>query len=153
MAIRAEGLRTNPWSFAGAPGDDRFEDRAATIAHLADARNAVFAAEDDASRLLAVAGVMCSGRVKHAHRASIWGVYATPAVRGRGLGRAVVGACIEYAHTLPGVTRVALSVSERSVAARRLYESLGFVAWGTEPAATKIGEESAAEIHMQLVLR
>lgn len=151
MAIRATALAGEPWAFGSAPGDDRLEDPALVDAMLADPSQAVFGGilGDD---LVAMAGIKRVGRIKHPHLAGIWGVYTRPEHRGRGLGRGVTSACIDRARTWAGVEVVTLSVSERNPGARRLYESLGFVVWGTEPDCTRIGDESAGEHHMRLVL-
>jgi len=62
-------------------------------------------------------------------------------------------AAVEYARGVAGVSQVQLAVSERSAAAVHLYERAGFVRWGTEPAALRIGAESVAEHYMVLVLQ
>ncbi|MBW3612870.1 MAG: GNAT family N-acetyltransferase [Chloroflexi bacterium] len=60
-------------------------------------------------------------------------VYVDPAFRGRGLGRAVSARVIAWARER-GVRRLLLHVADWDVAARRTYESLGFVTTGaTEP--------------------
>ncbi len=82
----------------------------------------------------------------------IWGVYTSPSVRQRGIARAVLAACIDHAHTWPGVARINLSASNRSVAANHLYQSLGFTQWGIEPDAIRIDGESADEYHYSLAL-
>ena len=154
-AIRAEALVTDPWSFGPFPGEDLFEseDRAREI--LANPDHAVFGVEDtDAPGrpLVAMGGIMRSARAKQAHLVSIWGVYTRPDARRQGHARAVMLACIDQARAWPGVTRIALSVSERTPHARVLYESLGFATWGIEPDAVRIGTESAAERFMHLKL-
>lgn len=52
-------------------------------------------------------------------------LYVTPAVRGRGLGRELMHAAIELARSR-GADRMDLGTGEQDVAARALYESLGF---------------------------
>ncbi|MGI8446477.1 MAG: GNAT family N-acetyltransferase [Streptosporangiaceae bacterium] len=52
-------------------------------------------------------------------------LYVTPGRRGHGLGRALMKAAIEQARR-HGADRIDLSTSEDDVAARALYESLGF---------------------------
>lgn len=52
-------------------------------------------------------------------------LYVVPAQRGRGLGRALLEAAIEVARR-EGATHMDLGTAEDDVAARALYESLGF---------------------------
>jgi ribosomal protein S18 acetylase RimI-like enzyme len=68
-------------------------------------------------------------------RAAIWAeapecylaeLYVAPARRGRGLGRALMEAAIELARER-GAAWMDLGTSETDVAARALYESLGFI--------------------------
>ena len=49
-----------------------------------------------------------------------------------------MGAAVAYARELPGVTSVHLVVTETQHAARRLYESLGFQYWGSEPEGLRV---------------
>ena len=53
-------------------------------------------------------------------------LYVAPAKRGRGLGRALLDAAMEAARE-EGAARMELGTSEDDVAARALYESLGFI--------------------------
>jgi len=89
---------------------------------------------------------------KFAYRASIWGVFVEPAYRGNGLGRAVVTAAIDLARSWSGVDYVDLGASGAAPEAQRLYERLGFAAWGREPEATEIDGRRYDEIHMTLRL-
>lgn len=152
--LRAEALATDPWAFGSAPGEDRFESAEPARAALDDPDQAIFAVEgpDPTGVLVAMAGVRRSTRTKHAHLASIRGVFVQPDARRRGHGRAVLEACIAWARDRPGVDRIALSVSERTPAARALYASRGFETWGVEPDCTRIDGDGAAEHHMHLVL-
>jgi ribosomal protein S18 acetylase RimI-like enzyme len=53
-------------------------------------------------------------------------LYVAPPLRGEGLGRALLEAAIELARER-GATHMDLGTSEDDVAARRLYESAGFI--------------------------
>jgi RimJ/RimL family protein N-acetyltransferase len=153
--LRAEAIRTEPWSFGPTPGEDLFESEERARDILADPGHALFGVEDltDPARpLVAMAGIMRSTRAKQAHTVNIWGVYTRPAFRRHGLSRAVMTACIAHARGWGGAAQVALSVSERAPGARALYESLGFRTWGVEPDCVRIGSESADERFMHLVL-
>ena len=152
--LRHEALSGEPTAFGSSPDDCRFRELAAVDDCLADANRAVFAIADpdDPARLVAMAGISRESRAKQRHRSSIWGVYVAPGHRGRGFGRSIVAACIDHAHAWPAVEWVTLSVSAEGQAARSLYESLGFVVWGTEPDALRIEGVAIAQHHMMLRL-
>lgn len=77
-------------------------------------------------------------------------VYVDPAFRGGGLGRAVSAEVIAWARER-GLGRLVLHVADWNVAARRTYESLGFVTTGaTEPLPH---DPSVTEHEMALGLR
>ena len=59
---------------------------------------------------------------------------------------------LEIARSWPGVTSVGLSVSARAEAARRVYERLGFKAWGVEPGALVLDGRAYDETHMVVLL-
>jgi RimJ/RimL family protein N-acetyltransferase len=98
------------------------------------------------------AGMNREARAKRAHIAWVWGVYVTPAWRGRGAARGLIAATVDTARGWTGVDRVQLSVSADSHTARRVYESAGFSAWGTEPDALRTGGRSYDEVHLSLTL-
>lgn len=147
--LRREMLLEAPLAFTASPESDVASDAARVAAALAQPGFAILAAFEQAE-LAAVAGLDREKQPKRAHLAWVWGVYTRPSSRRRGLGRKVVSAAIEAARGWPGVAGVQLAVSERSGAARALYESLGFVAWGVEPDAVRVGGQSSAETHMRL---
>jgi RimJ/RimL family protein N-acetyltransferase len=153
-ALRREALCAEPTAFGSSPDDCRFRELAAVEACLADPGRAVFAIADpnQPERLVAMAGIMRETRKKQQHRSSIWGVYVSQSHRGRGFGRAVVEACVHHARAWTGVESVALSVSAHGTAAKALYESLGFVTWGTEPSSLRVNGSEVAEHHMLLKL-
>ncbi len=91
-------------------------------------------------------------RRKVAHKAHIWGMYVSPVYRGLGLGGDLLIAAIAHARSLDGVRQVHLSVSEVSSDAQRLYKSIGFRVWGTEPSSIEHGGECIDEHHMVQML-
>ena len=153
-ALRREMLLDSPWAFLASPGDDLASNPASLTARLKPGENeiAVIGDPERPGALLASAGVVRESHAKRRHRAFIWGVYVTPRARGRGAGEAVMRLAITTAASWTGVTAIGLSAGERSTAAIRLYERLGFRRWGLEPEAIRIGDEAAAEVHMLLTL-
>ena len=148
--IRMRMLRDAPWAFSASPETDVANDLEALAARIAD--HAIFAVAAEGGELVAAASIV-RRTGKSAHRAGIWGVYVDPAHRGRGLGRAVVRAAVDAARGWPGVDWVDLAVSENAPAALRLYERLGFAAWGREPEALEVDGRRYDEIWMTQRLR
>ncbi len=160
VALRREMLRDSPWAFCASEESDRGCDvvhmRRALAAPETESEYAVVGCFED-ERLIAAAGIIRDKAPKRRHIAMIWGVYVTPAWRGRGLGRRLIQRALETARLWrgegdPGVLRVQLAASERSVAARALYESMGFVPWGVEPGCLMIDGREYSEHHMSLRL-
>lgn len=156
VALRREMLTDAPWAFVSSPGEDRGSDPDKVRASMSEADFATFGAYAGGA-LVGAACVRREERMKRRHVAWVTGVYVTPTARGRGLSRAIVGSCVEHARGWAGVAVLQLSVSERSGAARRVYESLGFEAWGIEPDAIRLDPPGydvagAAEIHMRLAV-
>ncbi|MBC7772560.1 MAG: N-acetyltransferase [Pyrinomonadaceae bacterium] len=151
--LRREMLVDSPWAFGSSADDDRFRDPGVVRSALAGEETMILGVLDAAeTRVLAAAGVVREAKAKRRHIATMWGVYVAPEARGRGFGRAVVAGAVEAAKSVykPAVGAIELSVSEHALAARRLYESLGFTAWGIEPDALRVEGKSYAEIHMQM---
>jgi len=160
VPLRREMLENSPWAFGATLADDKGLDVLTVERRLTDPENAIFAIErpresdpsDDAAHLIAVAGILRLKPAKFAHRARIWGVFVSPPYRGQGLGRLVVEAALELARSWPGVDFVDIGVSENSPEAQRLYESLGFRAWGRQPQVTQYADARYDEIYLSLRL-
>ncbi len=98
-------------------------------------------------------GIVALGReTKHklAHKALIWGMYISPQNRGQGAGRALLQEALSLARSIEGIRQINLCVNATNMGAIRLYESLGFEAFGREPAAMLIDGKPHDEIHMCL---
>ena len=102
-------------------------------------------------RLVGIAGFYRERAPKARHKARVWGVYVTPAMRGRGIGRILVEV-LSFHAAGSGILQTHLSVAATQLAAKALYESLGFVSFGCEPRALKVGEDYVDEHHMILRL-
>jgi ribosomal protein S18 acetylase RimI-like enzyme len=75
-----------------------------------------------------------------------------PECRGRGIGRRLLEAVLSQARSIEGVRHVTLSVNAANTPARRLYQSLGFVCYGLEPAALCVDGAWHDEEYYLLVL-
>lgn len=61
--------------------------------------------------------------------------------------------CLDELREQHEVQVLTLAVSSDQLAAKQLYESVGFTVFGPEPDACRVGEERIAEDHMALRLR
>jgi ribosomal protein S18 acetylase RimI-like enzyme len=84
------------------------------------------------------------------HKGLLWGVYVRAAVRGQGLGRALVTQVI--GHARERVAQLHAAVVTGNAVARGLYRDLGFVPYGLEPRALKVGEQYFDQELMVLML-
>lgn len=106
----------------------------------------------DGETLVGVAGFFREERIKTHHKGGVWGVYVTPRFRGQGVARQMMSTLLERLRSYKGLDHVVLHVTSDQIAARTLYESLGFQVFGHEPRAFKIGEEYIDQDQMLLRL-
>jgi ribosomal protein S18 acetylase RimI-like enzyme len=77
-------------------------------------------------------------RAKVRHIGHIVGMMVQAEAAGRGIGRALLAACIEQAQAADGIELLTLSVTSSNRRAVRLYEGAGFVRYGTLKHAIKL---------------
>lgn len=86
------------------------------------------------------------GRLKRRHVA--WVVRMIVTAQGAGIGRAILRALKQHATTLPGVTKVNLTVASHNERAVQLYTSEGFVEFARETDGFYDGERAVTEVSM-----
>jgi RimJ/RimL family protein N-acetyltransferase len=153
FGLRRQALVEEPFAFLSSLEDDPASSVEAVRAQLASATDGstVFGALDGET-LIGMAGLSRDRPVKVAHRACIWGVYVAASHRRMGIGSRLISAVVDHARSLPGLSVLYLSVSERKPEARQLYESRGFVVWGFEKDFLRYAGESAGEYHLTLAI-
>ena len=85
--------------------------------------------------LVGVAGFRAQAGAKQAHKGLLWGMYVRPEARRAGVAKHLVAAVLDHARNR--VELLQLAVVSENEAARRLYGSFGFVAYGHEVHALK----------------
>jgi len=91
-------------------------------------------------QLAGMAGFVREPGLKSRHKGRVWGVYLAARVRGEGIGRDMLNRLLQRAGALEGIEQILISVTTVQTAASALYRSLGFVSYGREPRALKIGD-------------
>lgn len=102
----------------------------------------------DADRLVGTVAVEPLRPLKTRHKAHVVGMYVAPDCRALGTGRRLVQALLDHVQAYPAIQLLTLTVTEGNAGAIRLYESLGFRAFGTEPMAIFTGDGYKAKVHM-----
>lgn len=149
--LRMLALETDPWSFVDSPEELRAISVEGFAARLrADTADNFIVGAFEQGAAIGMVGCYQEVPLKRRHKAWIWGVFVTPAARGRGIARKLMLAAIAHAKTIPGLEIILLTVSVNQPAPRRLYESLGFRSIGIEPKGLKIGDQYLDEEHMVL---
>jgi RimJ/RimL family protein N-acetyltransferase len=139
--IRLEALRSCPEAF----GSSFEEELRLTPADFAlrvapEPPDGVFGAfADDNAELVGIAGFRVHKNAKGRHKSMLWGVYVRPPARGRGIATALLRRVIEHASNTSGVELLQLTVTVGNAAARALYDRAGFVPYGIERRALKLG--------------
>jgi ribosomal protein S18 acetylase RimI-like enzyme len=91
-------------------------------------------------KLLGCTGFERETRTKQRHKGKVIGMYVIPDARGMGLGRKLLVALLLEAKQLEGLEQIILSVTHSNEGARSLYISMGFVTFGVERNAIKVGQ-------------
>jgi len=149
QALRLQGLLECPTAFASSHEEEAGEPVSAVAARLGgEGVFGVYGAFAPSGALLGVAGLGREPMAKMAHKATLWGMYVAPEARRQGVAGALVAHLLAQVAGEPRLRQVMLGVHARNKPALALYRSLGFVAWGTEPAAAWVDGEGQDETWM-----
>ena len=86
----------------------------------------------DGGELLGMVGFLRFEKIKMQHRGIIWGMFVKPEIQGRGIGSKLMKNTLEKATQIDGLQKINLDVNAENPAAIRLYEKMGFIAFGTD---------------------
>ena len=139
--LRLEALRAESSAFASSYEDELAFPDEVWIARLKSAYerdgNMTFFAEVDGT-LVGMAGAGWSAKPKLRHVAEVYSVYVSPEWRGRGTASRLMKRLLEELRALGHIEKARLDVNAESLAALRLYETLGFTIIGTAKRELKV---------------
>jgi ribosomal protein S18 acetylase RimI-like enzyme len=133
VALRRASLHEAPLAFASSTEDDRAGNVEAVRDYIQSRESGLILGAFE-TELVGCVGLRRGQSASTRHQIHLWGMYVAPEVRSRGLGRALMVEALARAKQFPGVSWAYLDVTSAAPIARRLYESLGFRHWGTQPA-------------------
>jgi ribosomal protein S18 acetylase RimI-like enzyme len=140
-AIRLEALTLEPAAFASSAEDFEKESLESVAKRLQAVEFGTFTlGAFEGNQLVGIATFFVEPRVKTEHKGHVFGMYVTPAARGKGVAKALLTALIERVRTYPKIKKLNLSVMTTQQEAKRLYVSLGFETYGFEKQALKLGD-------------
>lgn len=151
--LRLQSLRRHPEAYLSSYESEKKLSIVTTRIRLEPSENNfTMGAFDDGEKLVGIVTFFRESRPKIDHKANIYSVYVDSDVRKQGVGRRLMQELIARARLLPGLEILNLTVTSNNLSAKRLYESLGFICYGTEPKAMKLGDEYLDEDLMILML-
>ncbi|MBM7691162.1 ribosomal protein S18 acetylase RimI-like enzyme [Peribacillus deserti] len=149
--IRLEALQKNPEAF----GSSYQEEKDKTIEDFENriqSKNVFTIGAFEGENLIGIVNLVTETKLKLKHRASIFAMYVQEDYRGSGTGRKLMEEAISLAKTQSGIEQIYLTVVTGNMAAKGLYTSLGFVVYGEDKRALKIGNTYYDEEHMVLFI-
>ena len=152
QVLRLQALSEDPVAFASSYEEERDTPLATVAERLAPADDRAIVGAFDGADLVGLAAWHREEMRKLQHKGFVWGVFVAPSHRGRGLARELIAAVIELARRAPGIRQLNLTAYADNRAAIALYESLGFVVYGREPAAICVDGMLHDDVHMSLRL-
>ncbi|MBI5563351.1 MAG: GNAT family N-acetyltransferase [Chloroflexi bacterium] len=152
--IRLRALQEEPTAFTSSPEEFSHQtlDKIAARFRSDPAESFMLGAFQDRG-LVGLVGFYRETALKQRHKGSIISLYVAPEARGQGLGRALMHDAIRRVRNIAGVENLLLGVMVTQTAARKLYESLGFVVYGREARALCVEGQYYDEEFMALDLR
>lgn len=99
-------------------------------------------------QLTGIVGLAFEPREKARHKVTLFGMYVNAAYQQQGLGRRLVEAALADARQHPRLKVIQLTVTAGNDAAFALYQRCGFIQYGLEPLAVRVGIEYFDKIHM-----
>lgn len=140
--LRQLALRVNPDDFLMTAEEEEAVPRLTIEAALEDSqpRNCFLGAfVRDSGQLVAIAGLLTSALRKTRHVGHITSLFVHPEHRHRGLARVLMQRLLSQA-AAEGLRSIRLEVVAGNRNAISLYETLGFVPYGREPGAYRLGD-------------
>jgi ribosomal protein S18 acetylase RimI-like enzyme len=147
LSLHSEALLNSPEAF----GSDYESYQSLSILELEDVVDkiseyphnyvaAAFTKDDD--EVVGMTGFsMRKNKSKQQHKGYIWGMYVSQRYRNHGLGQQLIEFIIRNAQEETMCEHVLLNVASSNKEAYNLYTKLGFIQYGTEIRALKLGED------------
>ncbi|HEX5837856.1 MAG TPA: GNAT family N-acetyltransferase [Anaerolineales bacterium] len=151
-AIRLQCLKTEPDHFGSTYEEESSTPQLKFESWIKqdDPDHVMFGAFDE-GQLIGIVGFARQERQRARHRGEVVQMYVDASHRGQRVGEGLLRGLLDQVFTLEGVEQVQLSVVAHNRAAIRLYERIGFRAFGVQPNYFKVGVHYFDQQFMQLL--
>jgi ribosomal protein S18 acetylase RimI-like enzyme len=149
-AVRLRALKEDPEAF-GASYEESVVTPIADVVKRLQSGASVFVLGAFDPQLLGIVGFYQEQGEKRKHVGFIWGLYVIPEARGTKVGKTLMQEAIKRATEIQSIEQINLTVTNLSV--KKMYAALGFITYGIEPDAMKVGNQYLSEEKMKLYLR
>nr|WP_220185894.1 GNAT family protein [Paenactinomyces guangxiensis] len=92
----------------------------------------------DNDELVGIVTFVRESKPKITHKGYVFGMYVVPEFRGKRVGYRLISELLQRAKKCAGLEQIHLTVVANNIAAKKLYESVGFTRYGTECNALKM---------------
>ncbi len=107
----------------------------------------------DDEALVGMVGFLKLEKIKIQHKGIIWGMFVKPHIQGRGIGSKLMKNTLEKAAQINHLQQINLDVNAENQAAIRLYEKMGFIAFGREKNALFVNNKMYDTILMSKIIK
>jgi ribosomal protein S18 acetylase RimI-like enzyme len=139
--LRLRALRDNPEAFGSTYEETVARGKTWMLQRLRGKDDETFYLGAFEEGLIGMVAFYREDGIKSRHRGFVVSMFVLPVSRGLGAGKALMQELISRARQIEGLEQLLLAVVTTNMAAYRLYRSLGFEVFGTEPNALKFGEQ------------
>ena len=136
--IRLEALRDHPEAFSSSYDEEKNNPIESYENRLNFAHFNIFGAFIE-NKLIGVVTLIKETNMKTKHKAHIVAMYVKPESRKVGAGKSLMLAAINKAQTIEEIEQIYLTVTSSNVAAKELYQALGFITYGIDKNGLKVG--------------
>ncbi|WP_164491712.1 GNAT family N-acetyltransferase [Staphylospora marina] len=140
--IRLRALRDHPENFGSTYEQESRMTTEQWERRLSPSEDRISLGLYDGERLMGTAVLVREQRERMRHKANLYAMYVAPEARGKGAGRLLLEELLKRAREMDGLEQIHLSVVSGNEPARNLYRQFGFITYGVEPRAEKIGDRA-----------
>lgn len=148
--IRLEALKTTPEAYASSY-EEEIDLTIEEIKSKFHEQDTYTYGGFDGEELIGIITLYHDRLKKLRHRAHLGGMYVSPHKRDLGMGKALMKEAINKAKSIDGIEQIYLAVVSTNVAAKKLYQSIGFEVFGTEKRGLLVGNDVYYDVDFMIL--